>query len=135
MLMTDAPGDFDAVNLVVTEIAIHRGLVDSLAANGTANSDGGREVLSDQPATYDVGGTKGTIVPDSTAAWVYVVSGSGTVAATMPALDGSFAVTLLQAGVYSVAIDVAPPLRDTTLAGVAVTAQNVTDLGPILLNQ
>jgi hypothetical protein len=38
MLMTGAPGDFDAVNLVVTEIAIHRGLVDSLAVTVTAQN-------------------------------------------------------------------------------------------------
>jgi hypothetical protein len=233
--MTDAPGEFDAVNLVVTEVAIHRGLPDSLGADSTAEAADGWEVLSDQPATYDllalrngvfttiaqglvpaghytqirlklgagsnvvvdgvpypltvpsglqsgyklvgefdvpagglvelaldfdaarsihqtgngrymlkptvrvlptydVGGIRGTIVPDSTAAWIYAVSGTDTIAATMPALDGSFAFMLLKAGSYDVAIDVEPPLRDTTLAGVAVTSQNVTDLGQILLH-
>jgi hypothetical protein len=233
--MTDAPGELDAVNLVVTQVAIHRGLPDSLETDATADSAGGWEVLSDQTVTYDllklrngvfttiaqglapaghytqlrlklgagsnvvvdgttyplvvpsgmqsgyklvgefdvpasglvelaldfdaarsvhqtghgtymlkptvrvmpthdVGGLRGTIVPDSTAAWVYAIAGTDTIAATMPALDGSFAIMLLKAGTYDVAIDVAPPLRDTTLTGVAVTSQNVTELGDIPLD-
>lgn len=233
--MTDAPGDFDAVNLVVTQVAIHRGLPDSLETEGMEDSVSGWEILSDTPATYDllalrngvfttiaeglvpaghytqirlklgpgsnvvvdgtthpltvpsglqsgyklvgefdvpasglvelaldfdaarsvhqtgngrymlkptvrvmptydVGGIRGTIVPDSTAAWVYAIAGTDTIATTMPALDGSFAIMLLKPGSYDVAIDVEAPLRDTTLAGVMVTAQNVTELGEILLD-
>lgn len=232
--MTDAPGVFDAVNLVVTEVAIHRGLPDSLEIAATEDSLGGWEVLSSVPATYDllklrngvfttlaqglvpaghytqirlklgagsnvvvdgttypltvpsglqsgyklvgefdvpasglvelaldfdaarsvhrtgngtymlkptvrvmptydVGGIKGTLVPDSTAAWVYAISGTDTIAATTPALDGSFAIMLLKAGSYDVAIHPEAGYRDTTLAGVTVTAQNVTELGQIVL--
>ena len=232
--MTDAPGPYDAVNLVVNQVAIHRGLPDSLEQDGVADSTSGWEILSNQPATYDlmklrngvfatlgqamvpaghytqirlklgagsnlvvdgvtypltvpsgmqsgyklvgefdvpasglvelaldfdaarsihqtgngkymlkptcrvmpmydVGAIKGTIVPDSTAAWVYAISGADTIATGMPALDGSFLLTLLKAGTYSVAIDVAAPLRDTTLAGVVVSPQTTTDLGEILL--
>jgi hypothetical protein len=232
--MTDAPGIYDAVNLVVTQVAIHRGLPDSLEQDGMSDSVSGWEILSDRAATYDlmklrngvfvtlaeglapaghytqirlklgagsnvvvdgatypltvpsglqsgyklvaefdvpasglvelaldfdaarsihqtgngrymlkptcrvmpmydVGAIKGTIVPDSTAAWVYAISGADTIATGMPALDGRFVMTLLKAGTYSVAIDAPAPLRDTTLAGVVVTSQNTTDLGEILL--
>jgi len=43
--MTDAPGPYDAVNLVVTQVAIHRGLPDSTS---------GWEILNAQAATYDL---------------------------------------------------------------------------------
>jgi hypothetical protein len=233
--MTDAPGSYDAVNLVVNQVAIHRGLPDSLEQDGVSDSVSGWEILSDRVATYDlmklrnglfatlaeglapaghytqirlklgagsnvvvdgvtypltvpsglqsgyklvgefdvpasrlvelaldfdaarsihqtgngrymlrptcrvmpmydVGAIKGIIVPDSTAAWVYAISGADTVATGMPALDGRFLLTLLKAGTYSVAIDAPAPLRDTTLSGVVVTSQSTTDLGEILLN-
>lgn len=232
--MTDAPGEFDAVNLVVTEVAIHRGLPDSLETEGVEDSVSGWEILSDVPATYDllalrngvfttiaqglvpaghytqirlklgagsnvvvdgttypltvpsglqsgyklvgefdvpasgllelaldfdaarsvhqtgagvymlkptvrvmptydVGGIRGTIVPDSTAAWVYAISGTDTIAAALPALDGSFAIMLLKAGSYDVAIHPETGYRDTVLAGVMVTAQSVTELGEVAL--
>ena len=233
--MTDAPGAYDAVNLVVNQVAIHRGLPDSLAQGGMSDSTGGWEILSDRAATYDlmklrnglfatlaeglapaghytqirlklgagsnvvvdgvtcpltvpsgmqsgyklvgefdvpasglvelaldfdaarsihqtgngkymlkptcrvlpmydVGAIAGSLVPDSTAAWVYAISGVDTIATGMPALDGHFVLTLLKAGTYTLAIDVSAPLRDTTLTGVVVTSQNTTDLGRILLN-
>jgi hypothetical protein len=233
--MTDAPGTYDAVNLVVNQVAIHRGLPDSLEMDGMADSVSGWEILSDHAATYDlmklrnglfvtlaeglapaghytqirlklgagsnvvvdgvtypltvpsglqsgyklvgefdvpasrlveialdfdaarsihqtgngrymlqptcrvmpmydVGAIAGTIVPDSTAAWVYAISGADTVATGLPALDGSFVLTLLKAGTYDVAIDAPAPLQDTTLTGVVVTAQQTTDLGEILLH-
>jgi hypothetical protein len=234
LTMTDAPGEFDAVNLVVTEIAIHRGLPDSLETEGAEDSVGGWEILSDVPATYDlltlrngvfttiaqglvpaghytqirlklgagsnvvvdgvtypltvpsglqsgyklvgefdvpaggllelaldfdaarsvhqtgsgtymlkptvrvmptydVGGIRGTLVPDSTAAWVHVITGTDTIATTMSALDGSFAIMLLKAGGYDVAIHPEAGYRDTTLLGVLVTAQSVTELGEVVL--
>ncbi len=234
LTMTDAPGEFDAVNLVVTEIAIHRGLPDSLETEGAEDSVSGWEILSDTPATYDlltlrngvfttiaqglvpaghytqirlklgagsnvvvdgvtyplrvpsglqsgyklvgefdvpaggllelaldfdaarsvhqtgageyllkptvrvmptydVGGIRGTIVPDSTAAWVHVIAGTDTIATTSPALDGAFAVMLLKAGAYDVAIHPAAGYRDTLLVGVMVAAQSITELGEVVL--
>jgi len=233
--MTDAPGLYDAVNLVVNQVAIHRGLPDSLEEDGASDSVGGWEILSDRAATYDlmklrnglfvtlaeglapaghytqirlrlgvgsnvvvdgvtypitvpsglqsgyklvggfdvpasrlvelaldfdaarsihqtgsgayvlkptcrvmpmydVGAIAGTLVPDSTAAWVYAIAGADTIATGMPTLDGRFVLTLLKAGTYAVAIDAPAPLRDTTLAGVVVTPQDTTDLGEILLD-
>jgi len=52
--MTDAPGPFDAVNLVVNQVAIHRGLPDSREQDGAADSTSGWEILRNQPATYDL---------------------------------------------------------------------------------
>jgi len=43
--ITDAPGAYDAVNLVIEEVSIHRDLPDSIA---------GWEVLSSTPGTYDL---------------------------------------------------------------------------------
>ena len=232
--MTDAPGPFDAVNLVVNEVAIHRGLPDSLEMGGMSDSLGGWEVLSSRTATYDlmklrnglfatlaqglapaghytqvrlklgagsnlvvggvtypltvpsgmqsgyklvgefdvpasglvevgldfdaarsihqtgsgvyllrptcrvlpmfdVGGIAGRIVPDSTAAVVYAIAGVDTLAAGFPALDGNFVLTLLKAGTYTVAIHPEAAYRDTSLAGVIVTAQQITQLGDVQL--
>ena len=234
ILMTDAPGDYEAVNLVVTQVAIHRGLTDSLGCDSIPNATDGWEILSDEtrtydllqlrngvfttiaeglvPAghytqirlmigegsnvvvdgtayplyvpsgmesgfklvsgfdvpvgglvelaldfdaarsvheagsgrytiiptvrvlpTYDVGGLSGTIVPDSTAAWIYAIAGTDTIASTMPETDGSFAIMLLTPGAYDVAIRPSAGYRDTVLAGVTVTAQQVTALGEIVL--
>ena len=48
--LTDAPGDFQAVNIVVRQVSIHRaGDEDS-----DSNSDSGWEVLSDTTHTYDL---------------------------------------------------------------------------------
>jgi hypothetical protein len=52
--MTDAPGPYDAVNLVVNQVAIHRGLPDSLEQGGGSDSTSGWEILSDQATTYDL---------------------------------------------------------------------------------
>jgi hypothetical protein len=232
--MTDAPGLYDAVNLVVNQVAIHRGLPDSLEQGGMSDSTSGWEILSDRAATYDlmklrnglfvtlaeglapaghytqirlklgagsnvvvdgvtcpltvpsgmqsgyklvgefdvpasglvelaldfdaarsihqagngkymlkptcrvmpmydVGGIAGSLVPDSTAAWVYAISGVDTIATGMPALDGRFVLTLLKAGTYTLAIHPEAGYRDTSLAGVGVVAQQITPLGEIQL--
>jgi hypothetical protein len=46
--MTDAPGPFEHVNLVVTQVAIHRGPA------GSSDSTSGWEILDATPATYDL---------------------------------------------------------------------------------
>ena len=232
--LTDAPGPFDAVNLVVNEVAIHRGMADSLEQGGMQDSLSGWEVLSRQPATFDlmqlrngvfatlaqamvpaghytqirlklgagsnvvvggvtyaldvpsgmqsgfkltgefdvpasgllelaldfdaarsihqtgggtymlkptcrvmpmvdVGGIAGTLVPDSTAASIYAISGTDTIATGMPALDGHFLLTLLKAGTYTLAIHPEAVYRDTSFAAVVVAAQQITQMGEIQL--
>jgi hypothetical protein len=52
--MTDAPGDFESVNLVVTQVSAHMD-GDSESYPDTADSNsGGWIVLNDVPATYDL---------------------------------------------------------------------------------
>jgi hypothetical protein len=225
--MTDAPGPFDAVNLVVTEVSIHHGETES-------DTTGGWEVLSTTPATYDLmqlrngvfatlgqamvpaghytqvrlklgegstvvvggvtypltvpsgmqsgyklngefdvpanqlvdlaldfdaarsihltgsgkwmlnpvcrvmtfstaGSIDGTVLPDTAAATVYAIAGADTIATTVPGSGNAFEITPLGAGTYSVAIHPAGAFRDTTLAGVVVTAQQTTHLGGVQL--
>ena len=50
--MTDAPGDYESVNLVVTQVAAH--LADSDHFDGEAADTSGWIVLNDTPATYDL---------------------------------------------------------------------------------
>jgi len=125
-------GEFDVPASGLVELAL-----DFDAARSIHQTGNSRYML--QPTvrvmpTYDVGAIAGTIVPDSTAASVYAIAGADTVAVTSPALDGHFVLTLLKAGTYDVGIDVSPPLGDTTLTGVVVTAQNTTQLGEIHLS-
>jgi hypothetical protein len=52
--MTDAPGDFQSVSLVVTQVSAH---IESGAASGDAAADSdssGWVILNDTPATYDL---------------------------------------------------------------------------------
>jgi Domain of unknown function (DUF4382) len=51
--LTDDPASYDAVNLQVVEVAVHRAVDDSEAA-GEGSDSNGWEVLSDQAATYDL---------------------------------------------------------------------------------
>ncbi len=83
--------------------------------------------------TTQVGAISGTIVPDSTEAFVYAISGVDTLRTTMPALDGTFGFSLLPVGTYDVGIHPLAGFRDTTIAGVAVMAQQTTALGEVHL--
>ena len=124
-------GEFDVPAGGLVELAL-----DFDAARSVHQTGNGRYMLKPTVRvmpTYDVGGIRGTIVPDSTAAWVYAISGTDTIATSMPALDGSFAIMLLKAGTYDVAIHPEAGYRDTTLAGVLVTAQSITELGEVAL--
>lgn len=228
MRLTDAPGPFDAVNLVITQVSIHRG-----DASG-ADSSSGWEILSSQTGTFDLmqlrngvfttlaqamvpaghytqvrlklgdgstvvvggvshplvipsgmqsgfkltgefdvpanglvdlalefdaarsihmtgngrwmlmpvcrvmlfstaGSISGHVLPDSAATTVFALQGADTVATTIPGADGNFVLTPLGAGNYDVAIHPAFAWKDTTIAGVAVTAQQTTSLGDIQL--
>jgi hypothetical protein len=223
--ITDAPAAYDAVNLVIEEVSIHRDLPDSLA---------GWEVLSSTPGTYDLmqlrngvfatlgqamvpaghytqvrlklgagsnlvvdgvthplvvpsgmqsgykliagfevpanrlidlaldfdaarsihltgsgkymlrpvcrvlpfstaGSIAGRVLPDTVQASVFAIVGVDTVATTAPGMEGRFMLTPLGAGTYTVTIHPASPYRDTSFAGVVVTAQHTTDLGDIQL--
>jgi hypothetical protein len=78
------------------------------------------------------GAIDGNVLPDTATATVYAIVGADTLASTVPGAGGAFVLTPLGAGTYDVAIH-APFWRDTTIAGVAVTAQQTTHLGGIQL--
>lgn len=58
--MTDAPGDFESVNLVITQVSAHLGVdsfedeSDTTETDTTETDDSGWVVLNDTPATYDL---------------------------------------------------------------------------------
>ena len=232
--ITDAPGPYDAVNLVVTQVAIHRGVPDTLEHGMMSDSTSGWEILRADSITVDLmtlrngvfamlaqglvpaghytqirlklgegsnvvvngvahplkvpsgmqsgyklvgqfdvpangmldlaldfdaersihqtgngrymlkptcrvmpfstaGSIGGHLLPEGTAAHIYAIVGPDTLASTTPGDDGRFRLMALAAGTYAVAIHPASGWRDTTLAGVAVTAQHMTDLGDITL--
>ncbi len=225
--MTDAPGEFDAVNLVIQEVAVH-------IAGADSNAAGGWEVIRPDSATYDlltlrngvfttigkaaipaghytqvrlklgpgsnvvVGGVPhpltvpsglqtglklvgefdvpanglvdialdfdaarsiiltgagrymlkpvvkvmpfstagaigGTVLPAGTATSIYAIMASDTLGSAQAAGDGTFLVSVLPAGTYSLAFHPAAGFRDTTLTGVAVTAGHLTGVGNVQL--
>lgn len=81
----------------------------------------------------ETGSIAGTLDPAGDAT-VYAISGSDTIGTVYAAGDGTFKLAALPAGTYSVGIDVVSDAwRDTTLAGVGVTAGQQTELGTITL--
>lgn len=227
--MTDAPGDFDEVNLVITEVSARQE-----AAADSGSEAGGWIVLSDGSATYDLldlrngvfatigegsvpagrysqvrlkigtgstvvidgvshplvvpsgaqsglklvgdfdvpdGGTidigldfdaarsihqtgngtwmlkpvikvlpitgagsiRGWILPDSTAATLYLIQAPDTLGSTAAGLDGRFQFSVLAPGSYAVAIAPDSGYRDTTLFGLNVTTGATTDVGVVEL--
>jgi hypothetical protein len=79
------------------------------------------------------GSIRGTIVPDSTAATVWLLQDPDSVASTAAALDGSFQFVLLPTGTYQVRVEPDSGWRDTTLTNVNVSGGQTTDLGTIQL--
>ncbi len=225
--LTDAPGDFEAVNLVIDQVAAH---IESTAVD----TSGGWEILSSHPGTFDLiqlrngvfttigvaeipaghytqirlklgagsdvvvdgvthplvvpsgletglkligsfdvpagglvdvaldfdaarsihrtgagdyllrptvkvmpfstaGAIRGTVLPAGTAATIFAIQAADTLGTAVAGPTGSFTVSLLAAGIYSVAFHPAAGFRDTTLAGVVVTAGQTTDVGEVRL--
>jgi hypothetical protein len=80
------------------------------------------------------GAIRGTVLPDSANADVWAITHGDSLAHTRTATDGRFTLAALPVGTYTVAIHPhALGLRDTTVANVAVTATQTTDLGTIQL--
>lgn len=75
----------------------------------------------------------GLALPPGAGEWAHAIAGDDTVASAVPEADGRFTLALLPPGVYTVAIEAADAYRDTSLAGVAVTAGGTTDLGAVEL--
>ncbi len=75
----------------------------------------------------------GHLLPEGVAASVFAIQGTDTLQTTAAGTDGRFTLAALAAGAYSVAIHPAQGYRDTTLAGVAVTAGQTSDVGDVQL--
>lgn len=220
--MTDAPGDFDAVNLVVEEVAAHRdegtgwevlngtpGTYDLLAlTNGVfaelavasipaghytqvrlklgegstvvvggvthpliipsglqsglkllgefdvpagggfdlgLDFDAARSVIDNGDGTWKLqptvrimplaaaGAVRGSISPSSVPAEVRAMQGGVMIAATPVAGDGTFQLSMLDAGMYDVTVFPWYGYRQTTVPGVSVSSGATTDVGVIEL--
>jgi len=79
------------------------------------------------------GTIKGRVLPDTTRAEVWALVPGDTVGHTSTASDGRFTLIALPSGTYSVAIHPAAGFRDTTITGVSVAANQITDLGDVTL--
>lgn len=88
-------------------------------------------VLSAPPPA--VSGISGTISPSDPPSVVYAIAGADTITSAISDAAGSFLLSMLAAGSYTVAVDAPAAYRDTSLAGVAVTDGQVTALGTITL--
>jgi hypothetical protein len=79
------------------------------------------------------GAITGTVSPADPPSVAYAIAGPDTLASAVPDAAGAFRLALLAPGGYTVAIDAPAAWRDTSLAGVGVTAGQVTALGSIVL--
>lgn len=79
------------------------------------------------------GAIRGFVQPSDPASLVYAIAGPDTLAGAATASDGAFLLPLLPPGAYTVAVDAPAAYRDTSLAPVAVTAGQVTNVGVVQL--
>ena len=79
------------------------------------------------------GAIRGSVAPAGTACAIYAIQGADTLGSAAAAGDGTFQVSVLPAGTYSLSLHPAAGFRDTTLAGVAVTAGSTTNVGTVTL--
>jgi len=79
------------------------------------------------------GAISGTVLPAGIPTSVYALQAPDTLASTLAAADGSFTLSALPAGAYSVAFHPDTAYRDTTLSGVVVTAGSTTSVGDVQL--
>lgn len=82
------------------------------------------------------GSIGGVVLPVAANPWVYVVSGSDTIASAHPdAVTGAFMINGLSAGQYEILIDGNNGYNDDKHEGVDVSTGNVTDIGTTTLHQ
>jgi hypothetical protein len=86
------------------------------------------------PPADTLGSITGRTLPAGVGATVYAIQGTDTLGTTSNDANGNFTLASLLAGSYDVAINAADTLyRDTTLAGVSVTAGQTTNVGDVQL--
>ena len=79
------------------------------------------------------GAISGQVTPTGVATSVYAIGATDTLQRTVVATNGSFLLSMLPGGVYSVAFDPAAGYRDTTLTGVVVTNGQTKSVGTVQL--
>ena len=77
------------------------------------------------------GAISGTVIPAGTATSIYAIQAADTLGTTVVEQDGTFKLSVLAAGRYSLAVHPTPGYRDTALFGVAVTAGVNISVGDI----
>lgn len=79
------------------------------------------------------GAIQGTVTPADPPSVVYAIAGAETLGTAVPGTNGVFLLPMLPPAAYTVAIDAPAAYRDTSLAGVGVTAGVVTQVGTVAL--
>lgn len=124
-------GNFDVAPNGLTDIALDFDARRSVIVTG-AGSYKLKPVV--RAVTFSTAGTiSGTVQPAGIPTTVYALQAPDTVGATLAAVDGSFKLCALPAGIYSVALHPDTAYRDTSLAGVAVAAGGTTSVGAVQL--
>jgi hypothetical protein len=124
-------GDFTVTDGGTTDIGL-----DIDAARSIHETGNGKWMMKPVVRVMPVsvsGGIRGTIVPDSTAATVWLLQLPDSVGSTVAALDGRFQFVLLAPGTYDVRVEPDSGYRDTTITGVLVSGGSTTDLGTVTL--
>ena len=124
-------GDFDVPSGGLMDVALDFDVSRSIIQTGNGAYKL-KPVVKAMPFTL-AGAISGTVVPAGLATTVYAIQAPDTLGSTIVATDGSFKMSVLSAGVYSLAFDAAAGYRDTTLTGIAVTAGNTTSVGTVQL--
>jgi len=79
------------------------------------------------------GAISGSVQPAGAAAGVFALQGADTVGSASTAVDGTFQVSVLPQGTYSLALHPQVGFRDTVLSGVVVTAGSTASVGNVQL--
>jgi hypothetical protein len=139
IFLADQPAEYDAVNIVATEVSVN---------SSDADSASGWIVLNDTTRTYDlltlsngasqilVSGTiSGTIDPASSGAAVFTMVGANTVSTFADTATGALRLVALPANTSAVhVVPMVLTFRDTTLTGVPLAAGQDAGLGTITLS-
>ncbi len=111
-------------------------VIDFNAAQSVHVTGNGRYMLKPTARVMVVstaGAITGQVSPDSVATTVSAILGPDTLQSAVTTSGGHFLLGALPPGSYSVAFHPASGWRDTTLAGVAVSAGATTDVGQVAL--
>ena len=124
-------GEFDVQPGMTVDLGI-----DFNAAHSFVETGSGKLMLKPTVKVHVLnltGSISGVVQPADPASTVYAIAGADTVGAVVTGTSGEFTLSLLPGGSYTVAIDAPAAYRDTSLAGVAVTAGMVTNVGTVTL--